>query len=787
MSKKIIAFALAAVFAFSMAGPVAQGATIEELNASIQAMFDEIAKLQLALTTATGGTTTTGLCISEGLKYGVTSDAVKTLQEGLKQDVSVYPEGLTTGYFGPLTKAAVIRFQEKYAVEVLAPWGLTKGTGYVGSTTTAKFNALYCIPVEVTPVSGLPEGCTSTEGFSPTTGLSCAGTTTTTVGPSYGSLSVTSYPVSNPQTTLYGGATYELIAGQYKATGSDMTIKKVSVEVVDVDTTTFPWQVFTTLSVWDGSTMLAELPITEANAIKNTFAHDYTFDISGLNLIVPNGTQKVLTVKGTVVTNAVSAVTSTVTPQTYTVTLLASGVVSSDTAGVTYTTVTGSNIAKASLAISASQAATITTTVASDNPVSGNVIVSDTATTKIDLLKFNVKSTGVASTFNSGTIKVTVDNSKLDSSDVTSLELWDGGTLVAAAAPSGWSGGAGTSTWSDFTLPISAGTTKTLTVKAVIAQQLSTFVGAGTATIVISIGPSLTGIDSNSNVITAAGTGVTGNTQYVFLVAPTFAMTANNFTVSGSSTTTHRNDLGDTSVTFSVTANGGDIFIPKLGNTTSSSGTLATIYKDGSVAGSAVAATGEITFEGTGTATGTATVTINTTDVTYSYTTSTASSTVASEIVLAIEANSTTTALVVATSTAGVVSLTAQTAGYAGNSITYLATTTDAGITVTPIASTEMTGGIDATSGSLAWTCSSPAIDATAAAEASSMWYKISEGASASCEATDHLTNTNATAGTFQVALTTIMWSPTVASSTTRVTQIWGLNTLKTGLKYLGI
>jgi peptidoglycan hydrolase-like protein with peptidoglycan-binding domain len=75
------------------------------------------------------------------LQKGVTSDDVRTLQELLLNE-GVYPEGLITGFFGELTKQAVIRFQEKYADEILAPAGLTSGTGYVGSATRAKINKL---------------------------------------------------------------------------------------------------------------------------------------------------------------------------------------------------------------------------------------------------------------------------------------------------------------------------------------------------------------------------------------------------------------------------------------------------------------------------------------------------------------------------------------------------------------------------------------------------------------------------------------------------------------------
>lgn len=95
---------------------------------------------------------------SRNLKFGSVGDDVKELQIILNRNPKtqvaasgVGSPGNETSFFGSLTKTAVAAFQELYASDILAPLGLSKGTGYFGKSTRDKINNLSSDPTEEIP------------------------------------------------------------------------------------------------------------------------------------------------------------------------------------------------------------------------------------------------------------------------------------------------------------------------------------------------------------------------------------------------------------------------------------------------------------------------------------------------------------------------------------------------------------------------------------------------------------------------------------------------------------
>ncbi|MEI6345653.1 MAG: hypothetical protein WCO79_00210 [bacterium] len=93
--------------------------------------------------------------LSKNLFIGMHDPEVRSLQQLLNVDADTIVSesgagsaGFETDFFGKATLAAVIRFQEKYPVEVLVPAGLNAGTGFVGKLTREKLLRIRTVNIE---------------------------------------------------------------------------------------------------------------------------------------------------------------------------------------------------------------------------------------------------------------------------------------------------------------------------------------------------------------------------------------------------------------------------------------------------------------------------------------------------------------------------------------------------------------------------------------------------------------------------------------------------------------
>ena len=118
-------------------------------------------------------TTVSAATFTKTLKMGSKGPEVKALQVLLNEDEDTQVSesgagsaGFETSYFGPATKRAVIKFQNKYKEEILTPAGLTKGTGVVGNYTLAHLNTMGGAMGTTTPVPVVTTTPVGTESVS---------------------------------------------------------------------------------------------------------------------------------------------------------------------------------------------------------------------------------------------------------------------------------------------------------------------------------------------------------------------------------------------------------------------------------------------------------------------------------------------------------------------------------------------------------------------------------------------------------------------------------------------
>ena len=137
----IVLFLGGASFAFAQEEDTADP-TIQQLIIQIEALKEQIEMLreQMQQLVKQQQILKEGvLTITRQLEEGMQGEDVKKLQQLLSTDPEIYPEGLITGYFGPKTRRAVEKFQERAGVDQV---------GRVGPQTLARINEIFQYGVE---------------------------------------------------------------------------------------------------------------------------------------------------------------------------------------------------------------------------------------------------------------------------------------------------------------------------------------------------------------------------------------------------------------------------------------------------------------------------------------------------------------------------------------------------------------------------------------------------------------------------------------------------------------
>ncbi len=161
INKLVTGFAgLALTLGFAVTPVIASAQSATDLQAQINSLLATIQSLQSQLAGTSGSTVSSSYTFNANLTVGSTGTDVMNLQKFLNSsaDTKVAATGAgspgnESSYFGPATKAAVMKFQAKY--------GISPVSGYFGPLTRAKANSM----------------STGTTG-----GTSTGGTTTPTVG-----------------------------------------------------------------------------------------------------------------------------------------------------------------------------------------------------------------------------------------------------------------------------------------------------------------------------------------------------------------------------------------------------------------------------------------------------------------------------------------------------------------------------------------------------------------------------------------------------------------------------
>jgi len=455
---------------------------------------------------------------SRNLTVGSTGADVTALQTILnsKGYLTVAP----TGYFGSLTKAAVMAWQAAVGLPSTgffgplsraAVGGSSTGTSMVpGCSAGAMFSSTTGQPCS-TGTSTVP-GCSAGAMFSSTTGQPCSGTTSPGTGGSTsaawtpdgtnGSVTASYSPIVSSSQTLNEGQTANMYAVKLQAVAG-----KVDLNRFDVYFSDRAWLDFSQLTLSDSNgNVIATLTPTPSTVTEVTVGSSYLVRFTGFNYVIPSGSTATLVVGGTVVSNSThitsgSPVISVTVPTTAVQTI--NGLGYSNTTGVSNTNTvtlssTGSTANILSRVSPSSPAQRIVTT--TSNQTTPNVVLgvfslqSQNNTANLNGLSVNINTTNAAGTAPGPAVASVFQN----------LRLIDSATNSTYGANSVGS----TTTFTNLSINLPTNTWKDLTLEADVLQNVSGVQSTSSLALASNDTTNIVAVDQNYNTPT-----VTANTS----------------------------------------------------------------------------------------------------------------------------------------------------------------------------------------------------------------------------------------------------------------------------------
>jgi peptidoglycan hydrolase-like protein with peptidoglycan-binding domain len=521
---KIAAIALVAVAVVGVNTASAQ--TTAELMAAI-------AKLQAQIATLSGTPSTTpapaaAVTFSTNLTVGSKGADVTALQNFL---IGKGYNTLATGYFGPMTKAALAAYQTAK--------GITPAVGYFGPLTRAAVNgeAAVVVPPTTTP-------------------------TTTTSGKlegGAGSITV-STSSTDVEDTILEGATENVLGFKVEASDSDVAITNIKVTLENADGTSSPRlsRYADKVEVYMGSTKVGSVDV--ADFTKNGDVYSKSITLS--NAIVREGSSKKATFA--VKVTAISGIDSDdIDTNNWDLTVNnirfedATGAIITDTSSVT------NDFAFTDLSTSGDVKLTVSK--GSSSPVATNVIVSDTGSTAdVLMLEFKMKATESDLSFDSLDVTLATSSGTSTLANILGELVLKNGSTELANESTFDADGAQTLTFDlDDTFTVKADTTETFRVYAKINDS-DNFVSGDSVT-VSTPADIVDAEDKNGDVVVETGT-ATGEAMTFVLDVPVLSLVGTPtlaLYTHTDGTAAGEEDLYKATIAFKVTApDSNDVYLP---------------------------------------------------------------------------------------------------------------------------------------------------------------------------------------------------------------------------------